>query len=91
MHQAQGAQGSGVTIPPLDLTGGSSAAILEGVSPKMFLEVALVEERAMMARLDSRLLRPRIVPFVATLAMLGLRMLPPRKAAAAKTPLAIAS
>jgi hypothetical protein len=91
MHQAQGAQGSAVTMPPIDLTGGSSAAILDGVSPKMFLEIALAEERTMMARLDPRLIRPRIVPFIATLALLGLRMLPPRQEAAAKTPLAIAS
>jgi hypothetical protein len=91
MHTAQGAQGSGVTIPPIDLTGGSSAAILDGVSPKMFLEYALAEERALMARLDRRLLRPRIVPFVAMVALLALRMLPPRKEIAAKTPLAIAS
>jgi hypothetical protein len=91
MHQAQGAAGSGVSIPPIDLTGGSSAAILEGVSPKMFLEVALAEERAMMARLDPRLIRPRIVPFIGTLALLALRMLPPRKELAGKTPLAIAS
>jgi hypothetical protein len=91
MHQAQGAQGSGVAMPPVDLTGGSSAAILDGVSPKMFLEIALAEERAMMARLDPRLLRPRIVPFIAGAALLGLRMLPPRKETAAKPPLAIAS
>jgi len=32
-----------------------------------------------MARLDPRLLRPRIVPFLATAALLGLRMLPPRE------------
>ena len=92
MHQAQGAAGSGVSIPPIDLTGGSSAAILEGVSPKMFLEVALAEERAMMAPpRPAPDPPPRIVPFIGTLALLALRMLPPRKELAGKTPLAIAS
>ena len=90
MHTAQGAQGAAVVPAPLDLTGGGSQAILEGVTPKMFLEVALAEERAMMARIDRRLLRPRIVPFLATAALLGLRMLPPRHAAA-KRALAVAS
>jgi len=90
MHQAQGAQGAAVVPAPLDLTGGGSQAILEGVSPKMFLEIALAEERAMMARIDRRLLRPRIVPFLATAALLGLRMLPPR-AETQQRPLAVAS
>jgi hypothetical protein len=90
LHQAQGAQGAAVVPAPIDLTGGGSQAVLDGVSPKMFLEVALAEERAMMARIDSRLLRPRIVPFLATAALLGLRMLPPR-AETLKRPLAVAS
>jgi hypothetical protein len=77
-HQAQGAQGAAVAPAPIDLTGGGSQAILEGVTPLRFLEVALAEERAMMARIDSRLLRPQIVPFLAWAALLGLRMLPPR-------------
>ncbi len=78
-HQAQGAQGAAVNTTPMDLTSGGSQTILEGVTPKSFLEVALAEERMMMSRLDRRLLRPRIVPFLASLAVLGLRMLPPRK------------
>jgi hypothetical protein len=90
MHTAQGAQGAAVVPAPLDLTGGGSQAILEGVSPRMFLEKALAEERAVMSRIDARLLRPRIVPFLATAALLGLRMLPPR-AETAKRPLAVAS
>jgi hypothetical protein len=90
MHTAQGAQGAAVVPAPLDLTGGGSQAILEGVTPKMFLEIALAEERAMMARIDPRLLRPRIVPFLASAALLGLRMLPPR-AETLKRPLAVAS
>jgi hypothetical protein len=90
MHQAQGAQGAAVVPAPIDLTGGGSQAILEGVSPKMFLEVALAEERAMMSRIDPRLLRPRLVPTLATAALLGLRLLPPR-AETPKRPLAVAS
>ncbi len=90
MHTAQGAQGAAVVPAPLDLTGGGSQAILEGVTPLTFLEVALAENRAMMERLDPRLLRPRIVPFLATAALLGLRMLPPHPAAV-KRPLAVAS
>lgn len=84
-HQAQGAQGAAVVPAPIDLTGGGSQAILEGVSPQMFLSVALAEERKMMARLDPRLLRPAIVPFLATAALVGLRMLPPRKETPART------
>ena len=78
MHQAQGAQGAAVVPAPIDLTGGGSQAILEGVTPQMFLQVALAEERAMMSRIDARLLRPQLVPFLATAALLGLRLLPPR-------------
>lgn len=78
-HQAQGAQGAAVVPAPIDLTGGGSQAILEGVTPQHFLEMALAEERRHMERLDGRLLKPRIVPVLATAALLGLRMLPPRK------------
>lgn len=79
-HQAQGAQGAAVATTPIDLAGGGSQAILEGVTPQHFLEVALAEERRHMDRLDPRLLKPRIVPALATAALLGLRLLPPRKA-----------
>jgi hypothetical protein len=91
MHTAQGAQGAAIDTAPMDLTSGGSQVILDGVTPKSFLENALAEERKMMARIDRRLLRPRIVPFLASLAVLGLRMLPPRKDVPAKKPLAIAS
>jgi len=84
-HQAQGAQGAAVVPAPIDLTGGGSQAILEGVTPQMFLAVALAEERKMMARLDPRLLRPNIVPFLATAALLGLRLVPPRSETPART------
>jgi hypothetical protein len=85
MHNAQTAQGSTTAPAAPDLTSGGSQAILEGVSPKMFLEVALAENRRMMRRIDSRLLRPRIVPALATAALLGLRMLPPREPVSSPT------
>jgi hypothetical protein len=79
MHTAQGAEGS-ATSANLDLTAGGSKEILAGVTPRMFLEIGLRENRAMMARLDRRLLRPRLIPTLATAALLGLRMLPPLEA-----------
>jgi hypothetical protein len=93
MHTAQGAQGSAVATTPMDLTSGGTQAMLEGVTPKMFLELALAQERALMARLDRNLLRPRMIPLLATAALLGLRMLPPRVETIepAKRPLAVAS
>jgi hypothetical protein len=83
VHDAQGAQGAALGQAPMDLTGGGSQAILEGVSPLTFLEVAMAENRTMMQRIDRRLLRPRIVPALATAAILALRMLPPRSREAA--------
>jgi hypothetical protein len=76
LHTSQGAQGS-QTSANLDLTSGGSAEILAGVTPKRFLEIGLRENRAMLARLDRRLVRPRLIPRLATAALLGLRMLPP--------------
>lgn len=87
MHNAQGAQGAGVQV---DLTSGGSQTVLEGVTPKTFLEMALAENRKHMERIDRRLIRPRIVPFLATAALLGLRMLPPR-AETVPQPLRVAS
>ncbi len=78
MHQAQTAQGTAVAAAP-DLTSGGSQAVLEGVTPQMFLEIALAENRRMMRRIDPRLLRPHIIPALATAVLLGLRMLPPRE------------
>ncbi len=73
------AQGAQDTANLAELTSGGSQAIFEGVTPQAFLEVALAEHRAMMERFDARLLKPQIVPALATAAVLGLRMLPPRK------------
>jgi hypothetical protein len=81
LKTAQGAQDG----DPIDLTGGGAKVLFEDVTPKMFLESALAENRAMMKRFDSRLLRPRIVPALATVALLGLRMLPPRPSSTEQT------
>ena len=51
----------------------------------MFIETALAENRRMMARLDRRLIKPAVMPAIATALLLGIRMLPPRKDAV-KTP-----
>ncbi len=92
MKTASGAQSSTSDNPPkLDLTGGSSQALLEGVTPKMFIELALAENRAMMERLDRRLFKPRIIPGVLTAALLGLRMLPPRPVVERSRPQLVAS
>lgn len=76
---AQGA--AEVPMPTLegnDLFG----SVIADVTPVMFLEAALAENRAMMARLDPRLVKPTLVPRLATAALLAIRMLPPRKPAA---------
>jgi hypothetical protein len=80
MKTAKGAQSTapGEAPPKLDLTGGSSQVLLDGVTPLTFLQLALGENRRMMARLDRRLPKPHIVPRLATALLLGLRMLPPR-------------
>jgi hypothetical protein len=76
MHTAQGASGS-QTASNLNLTGGGSQEILAGVTPRGFLETALAENKAMMARIDRRLVRPKLSPGLATAVVLALRMLPP--------------
>ena len=61
-------------------------AIVKSISPKAFLEAALAENRRMMERMDRRLLRPTVMPVLATALLLGIRMLPPRKEAEAVVP-----
>ncbi len=56
-------------------------AIVKSITPVMFLEAALAENRRMMARFDRRLLKPAIMPIAATLLLAGIRMLPPRAGA----------
>jgi hypothetical protein len=61
-------------------------ALVRSVTPQMFLETALAENRRMMARLDRRLLKPTLMPSIATALLLGIRMLPPRRDAATPVP-----
>ena len=74
---AEGAAG----VPGIaEFTGAAAGEILDGITPKMFLEHAVAENRRMMGRLDSRLFKPRLIPTVGILALLALRLLPPRPA-----------
>jgi hypothetical protein len=61
-------------------TGANS--IIADLSPKSFLEAALAENRRYMSRLDPRLVKPGLLPSVATVLLLGLRALPPPKGTA---------
>ena len=45
----------------------------------MIIEAALAENRRHMARFDRRLIKPTLMPRVATAVLLALRMLPPRQ------------
>ena len=60
--------------------------IVEGIAPLAFLEAALAENRRHMEKIPAGLLRPRIMPTLATLAAIGIRMLPPRKPALVPVP-----
>jgi hypothetical protein len=63
--------------------GGSDLGeMFEGVTPARFLEAALAENRRHMSKFDPRLIQPTIVPTLASLLLLGLRMLPPRPSTA---------
>ena len=63
--------------------GGDFGDLFAGLTPAMFLETALSENRRRMSAFDSRLLRPRVIPTVATIALTVLKLLPPLKAPAA--------
>lgn len=80
---AMGTVTGATDLPPMPkLDDPDLAAIVAGVTPALFLQTALAENRRMMARLDRRLLKPRIMPTIATALLLGIRMLPPRGDAA---------
>jgi hypothetical protein len=59
-----------------------AGSVIEGLTPQMFLEAALAENRRYMTQLDPRLIKPVLLPALATAALLGLRAIPPRKPAA---------
>ncbi|MDB5072867.1 MAG: hypothetical protein JWM87_3978, partial [Candidatus Eremiobacteraeota bacterium] len=67
-------------LPPMpELDDPDLKEIVAGITPLMFIETALAENRRMMARLDHRLIKPTVMPAIATALLLGIRMLPPRK------------
>jgi hypothetical protein len=72
--------------PPISLS--DARAVFPGVTPAEFLAAGLAENRRVLARLDRRLIKPRLVPRIATALLLAIRMLPPRPAAAPETALA---
>ncbi len=82
-YHARAAMGTitGATdLPPMPaLDDPELSEIVKGVTPVMFLRAALAENRRMLARLDPELIKPVIMPTIATALLLGIRMLPPRK------------
>lgn len=56
--------------------------LIEGITPMMFLEAALAENRLLLGRLDRRLIKPSLLPGLAMTALTLLRALPPRADAA---------
>jgi hypothetical protein len=77
---AKGAS-DGPQLPELD--GAQIKRMLDGLTPVMVLEAALAENARHMSRLDSRLIKPILMPTLARLAVVALRMLPPRAEAPA--------
>jgi hypothetical protein len=71
------------TAATIDLA--SVQGLMNGVTMQEFLAAALAENRRLMARFDRRLVRPRLVPTAMTIALLALRLLPPRDLARAET------
>jgi hypothetical protein len=59
-----------------------AGSLIADLTPQMFLEAALTENRRYMAQLDPRLIKPGLLPVLATVALVGLRALPPRKSSA---------
>ncbi len=84
LRAAMGTITGATDLPPMPaLDDPDLAAIVAGITPALFLQTALAESRRMMAKLDQRLLKPQVMPAIATLLLLGIRMLPPRAAASA--------
>jgi hypothetical protein len=83
-YHARAAMGTitGATdLPPMPaLDDPELSEIVKGVTPVMFLQAALAENRRMLARLDPELIKPVIMPTIATALLIGIRMLPPRSA-----------
>jgi hypothetical protein len=61
-------------------------SIAADITPATFVAAALEANRAMMARIDRRLLRPVLMPRLATALLLAIRLLPPREPAVSPPP-----
>ena len=87
LRAAMGTITGATDLPPMPaLDDPDLAAIVADVTPALFLETALAENRRMLAKLDPRLLKPQVMPAIATALLIGIRMLPPRVAESAKPP-----
>jgi hypothetical protein len=64
---------------PMPKLEGPFADLFSDVTPAKFLQTALAENRRVMARLDRRLIKPALMPTAATIALAGIRLLPPRR------------
>jgi len=60
-----------------------ASRLVEGITPAMFLEAALAENRRMLGLLDRRLVKPALLPTLAAAVLTVLRALPPRPQAPA--------
>jgi hypothetical protein len=79
---AMGTVTGATDLPPMPaLEDPELAEIVKGVTPVAFLEAALAENRRMLAKLHPDLLKPVIMPAIASALLLGIRMLPPRAGA----------
>jgi hypothetical protein len=87
-YHAKAAMGTVGNAPktPMPKLEGPFADVFSDVTPARFLEAALAENRRVMGRIDDRLIKPALMPTIGTLALLGLRLLPPRRDAAAPAP-----
>jgi hypothetical protein len=87
LRAAMGTITGATDLPPMPaLDDPDLMAIVADVTPALFLETALAENRRMLAKLDPRLLKPQVMPAIATALLIGIRMLPPRVATSAKPP-----
>jgi hypothetical protein len=84
VRAAMGTASGATDMPaiPTQLDDPELDAIVKSITPAMFLEASLAENRRMMEKIDRRLLRPTVMPVLGTALLLGIRMLPPRKDAA---------
>ena len=79
VRAAMGTINGATDLPPMpELVDPELKAIVKDITPASFLETALAENRRMLARLDPELLKPQVMPAIATALLIAIRMLPPR-------------